>query len=106
MILRLLHSSTVAGEDVLQIVSRIPGRALGSLVMAFANCGICGVAILLFGYGEAGFTFGVVFMPMSSPRGRPADRRLKPRSLPSSRGASRRCLASGGLLRSALIVAR
>ncbi len=88
LIFRSLYTSTVAGEDVfriaafvlilqvsLLIVSRILGRALGweddtraagSLVMTFANCGIYGLAVLLFAYGEVGFTFGVVYMLTSS----------------------------------------
>jgi predicted permease len=85
---RLLYTSTVSGEDVLRIaafvvilqmslliVSRILGRALGwkddtraagSLVMTFANCGTYGLAVLLFAYGEVGFTLGVVYMLTSS----------------------------------------
>jgi predicted permease len=88
LIFRSLYTSTVAGQDVLRIaafvlilqasmlvVSRILGRALGweddtraagALVMTFANCGTYGLAVLLFAYGEVGFTLGVVFMLTSS----------------------------------------
>jgi predicted permease len=88
LIFRSLYTSTVVGEDVLRIaafvvmlhislltVSRILGRtlgweddtrAVGSLVMTFANCGTYGLAVLLFAYGEAGFTLGVVYMLTSS----------------------------------------
>ena len=88
LIFRSFYTSAVAGEDVLRIaafvlilqitlliVSRFLGwllrwdhdtRAAGSLVLTFANCGIYGLAVLLFAYGEAGFTLGVVFMLASS----------------------------------------
>lgn len=88
LIFRSLYTSTVAGEDVLRIaafvlilqvslliVSRILGRALGweddtraagSLVLTFANCGTYGLAVLLFAYGEVGFTLGVVYLLSSS----------------------------------------
>ncbi len=88
LIFRSLYTSIVAGEDVLRIagfvvilqialliVARVLGRALkweddtraaGSLVMTFANCGTYGLAVLLFAYGEAGFTLGVVYMLTSS----------------------------------------
>jgi predicted permease len=88
LIFRSLYASTVAGEDVLRIagfvvilqvalfaVSRGLGRALdweddtraaGSLVMTFANCGTYGLPVLLFAYGEAGFTLGIVYMLTSS----------------------------------------
>ncbi len=84
LIFRSLYTSTVGGEDILRIavfvivlqtilfgISRLLGRVLrwdddtraaGSLTMTFANCGIYGLAVLLFAYGEAGFEFGVVFM--------------------------------------------
>ncbi len=88
LIFRSLYTSTVAGEDVLRIaafvlilqvslliVSRILGRVLGweddtraagSLVLTFANCGTYGLAVLLFAYGEVGFTLGVVYLLSSS----------------------------------------
>jgi predicted permease len=88
LIFRSLYTSAVVGADVLQIatfvvmlhislltVSRILGRALGweddtraagSLVMTFSNCGTYGLAVLLFAFGEAGFTLGVVYMLTSS----------------------------------------
>jgi len=34
--------------------------------MTLANCGTYGLAVLLFAYGEAGFTLGVVYMLTSS----------------------------------------
>jgi len=88
LIFRSLYTSTVAGGDVLRIAvfavtlqialfatSRILGRLLkweddtraaGSLVMTFANCATYGLAVLLFAYGEAGFTLGVVYVLASS----------------------------------------
>ena len=88
LIFRSLYTSAVAGGDVLRIaafvvilqvallvVSRVLGRAFkwdddtratGSLVMTFANCGTYGLAVLLFAYGDAGFTLGVVYMLTSS----------------------------------------
>jgi len=88
LIFRSLYTSAVAGQDVLRIAafvvilqialllaSRILGRALrwdedtraaGSLMMTFANCGVYGLAVLLFAYGHGGFTLGVVFMLSSS----------------------------------------
>mgnify|MGYP001105995020 CR=1 FL=1 len=84
LIFRSLVESTVALEDVLRItvfvvliqvllwlVSRGIGRvaawdddtrAAGSLVLTFSNCGNYGLAVLLFAYGEAAFTLGVVYM--------------------------------------------
>ena len=84
LIFRSLTTSTVAGGDVLKIgsfvialhlvlfaLSRLVGRwqrwdddarAAGSLVLTFGNCGTYGLAVLLFAYGEAGFTLGIVFM--------------------------------------------
>lgn len=88
LIFRSFYTSTVVSGDVLRIaafvlilqvslliVSRVLGRTLrweddtqaaGSLVLTFANCGVYGLAILLFAYGEAGFTLGVVYMLSSS----------------------------------------
>jgi predicted permease len=88
LIFRSLYDSTVLGEDVLRIAafvlmlhvsllisSRVLGRvlgweddtrAVGSLVTTFGNCGTYGLAVLLFAYGEAGFTLGVVYMLGSS----------------------------------------
>lgn len=84
LIFRSLYTSTVASGDVariagfvlilqlaLWVLSRGLGRTLGwdddtraagSLVLTFGNCGTYGLAVLLFAYGEAGFTLGVVFM--------------------------------------------
>ena len=84
LIFRSLTVSVVAGSDVLRIaafviilqvvlfaLSRLVGRwqrweddarAAGSLVLTFSNCGTYGLAVLLFAYGEAGFTLGIVFM--------------------------------------------
>jgi len=88
LIFRSFYTSAVPSADVLRVaafvvilqavllaVSRGLGRlrgwdgdtqAAGSMMLAFANCGIYGLAVLQFAYGDAGFALGVVYMLTSS----------------------------------------
>jgi len=88
LIFRSMYDSTIGSADIVRIVafvvilhlcllivSRLAGRALrwdddtqaaGSLALMFVNCGTYGLPVLLFAFGESGFTLGVIYVVASS----------------------------------------